>query len=156
MIRLERILVPVDFSEFGDCAIRYGCEFARKFSSETHFLHVVEDAYPMVPEAGMLLPSQTDYIQELKASAERGLTKIPDNKHCEGLSSIVRHVSVGAPFLEIIRYARQHQIDLIVIGTHGRTGLSHMLMGSVAERIVRKAHCPVLTIRPEGHSFVMP
>lgn len=58
--------------------------------------------------------------------------------------------------MEIIDYARENEIDLIVIGTHGRSGLMHILMGSVAERIVRKAPCPVLTVKPEGHQFVMP
>ena len=62
----------------------------------------------------------------------------------------------GTPFLEIIRYAREHEIDLIVMGTHGRSGLGHVLIGSVAERVVRKSPCPVLTIRPGGHEFVMP
>ena len=69
---------------------------------------------------------------------------------------IVREVRVGAAFMEIIDYARGNEIDLIVIGTHGRSGLMHILMGSVAERIVRKSPCPVLTVKPEGHQFVMP
>jgi universal stress protein A len=62
----------------------------------------------------------------------------------------------GSPKAEIVRYARKQDIDLIVLATHGRTGLSHVLMGSVAESIVRTAPCPVLTVRPEGHQFVMP
>ena len=65
-------------------------------------------------------------------------------------------VRTGVPFLEIIRYAKELEIDLIVLGTHGRTGLAHVLLGSVAERVVRKSPCPVLTVHPKGHQFVMP
>jgi nucleotide-binding universal stress UspA family protein len=68
----------------------------------------------------------------------------------------VREVRTGATFLEIIDYAKTQEIDLIVIGTHGRSGLMHVLMGSVAERVVQKAPCPVLTVKPEGHQFVLP
>lgn len=156
MIQIQRILVPVDFSEFGKHALKYGCELSRRFGSELHLLHVVEDVYPLVPEAGMLLPAQGDYLAELEASAAKALDQVPADDWCHGISRVVRSVGSGTPFLEVIRYAREHDIDLIVIGTHGRTGLVHMLMGSVAEKIVRKAPCPVLTVRPEGHDFVMP
>lgn len=156
MIRLNKILVPLDFSEFGKHALRYGCEFARRFGAELHLLHVVEDIYPMVPEAGMLLPVQGDYLAELQASARKALEKLPETEWSQGIAEIIRHVETGTPFLEVIRYAKAHEIDLIVVGTHGRTGLVHMLMGSVAEKIVRKSPCPVLTVRPEGHDFVMP
>lgn len=156
MIQINRILVPFDFSEFGKHALRYGCEFARRFGSELHVLNVVEDIYPMVPEAGLLLPAQGDYLAQMQESARKALAILPPTEWCQGVSQIVRHVGTGAPFLEVIRYAREQEIDLIVIGTHGRTGLVHMLMGSVAEKIVRKSPCPVLTVRPEGHDFVMP
>ena len=65
-------------------------------------------------------------------------------------------MNIGHPSLEIIRYAKDHEIDIIVMGTHGRTGVGHMLMGSVAEKVVRKAPCPVLTVRHPDHEFVMP
>ena len=69
---------------------------------------------------------------------------------------MVRELRKGSPFLEIVRYAKDKNIDLIVLGTHGRSGLSHVLLGSVAERVVRKAPCPVLTVRHPEHEFVMP
>ncbi len=69
---------------------------------------------------------------------------------------VMTEVQMGRPFIEIIRYAREKKIDLIVLGTHGRSGLKHVLLGSVAERVVRKAPCPVLTIRHPEHEFVMP
>ena len=72
---------------------------------------------------------------------------------CAGSCVIVR---TGTPFVEIVRHAKENDVDLIVMGTHGRTGLVHALIGSVAEKVVRKAPCPVLTVRPEGHQFIMP
>jgi nucleotide-binding universal stress UspA family protein len=84
-----------------------------------------------------------------------GLEKLPGDSWENG-RPVVRAARVGAAFLEIIEYVREQEIDLVVIGTHGRSGLMHILMGSVAERIVRKSPCPVLTVKPEGHQFVMP
>ena len=82
-------------------------------------------------------------------------SELIDSAWAEG-KLVVRATAQGTPFLEIIRYAKEKDIDMIVMGTHGRSGLVHMLMGSVAEKVVRKAPCPVLTVRPEGHKFVMP
>ncbi|MCA9079552.1 MAG: universal stress protein [Planctomycetaceae bacterium] len=155
MINLKKILVPTDFSEFSLHAMKYGCEFARRFGAELHAVSVVEDIYPLVPESGMLLPTATNYLNDLKAAAEKTLATRPDPSWVEGVE-VKREVLIGTAFLEIIRYAKEEDIDMIVIGTHGRTGLVHALMGSVAEKIVRKAPCPVLTVRPEGHDFVMP
>lgn len=152
MLEIRRILVPVDFSEYGQHAMRYGCELARQFSSELHLLHVVEDIYPMVPEAGLLIPAQTDFLTGLRESAEKALGQLPPPDLANGIDTVVRQISSGRPFLEIVRYADENRINLIVIGTHGRSGLEHILMGSVAERIVRKAPCPVLTVRPEKFS----
>ena len=73
-----------------------------------------------------------------------------------GKCNVTREVLMGHPFVEIIRYAREQDVDCIVLGTHGRSGLSHLLLGSVAERVVRKAPCPVLTVRHPEHEFVMP
>ncbi len=155
MITLKRILVPTDFSAFSQHAIRYGCEFARRFSAELHLANVVEDIYPLIPESGISLPPVSQYLADLQKSAEQAFQNFPNREWVEGLD-VKRIVLTGTPFLEIIRYAREHDIDMIVIGTHGRTGLVHVLMGSVAEKVVRKSHCPVLTVRPDGHTFVMP
>ena len=155
MIRLTKILVPTDFSDFSKHALRYGCEFARRFSAELTLLNVVEDVYPLIPEPGMMLPATGEYLDALQESAWKSLENLPAADWSGGLT-INRQVLVGTPFVEIVRYAREQNIDMIVIGTHGRTGLAHALMGSVADKVVRKALCPVLTVRPEGHSFVMP
>lgn len=155
MIKLARILVPIDFSEYGQQALRYGCALSERFGSDLHLLNVLEDYYPLVPEAGMMLGDKDQYLSGLRASSERELAKYPDPAWLPG-GNVTRTVIVGTPFVEIVRYAREHDIDLIVVGSHGRTGLAHALMGSVAERVVRKASCPVLTVRPGQHEFVMP
>ena len=109
----------------------------------------------MVPEPGMAFPAPGEYLQELQQASRKALDELPDPALLRG-AAVVRDVRVGTPFLEIVRYAKETAIDLIVIGTHGRSGLAHVLLGSTAEKIVRKAPCPVLTVRPEGHDFVMP
>jgi nucleotide-binding universal stress UspA family protein len=155
MIKLDRILVPTDLSEFSKHAMRYGCEFANRFDAELHLLNIVQDVVAMVPEPGMAFPAPGEYLQELQQASTKALAELPDPTWLRGVN-VVRHVRIGTPFLEIVRYAKETGIDLIVIGTHGRSGLAHVLLGSTAEKVVRKAHCPVLTVRPEGHGFVMP
>jgi nucleotide-binding universal stress UspA family protein len=155
MIKLDRILVPTDLSEFSKHAMRYGCEFANRFNAELHLLNIVQDVVAMVPEPGMAFPAPGEYLQELQQASTKALAELPDPTWLRGVN-VVRHVRVGTPFLEIVRYAKETGIDLIVIGTHGRSGLAHVLLGSTAEKVVRKSPCPVLTVRPEGHDFVMP
>ncbi len=155
MIQLKKVLLPTDFSEYSEAARAYACSFVEKFNAELHLLHVLQDLVAMAPEPGMAFPPPGDYMKELEISAEQALAKRPGEDLSEQYT-VVRDVRHGTPFLEIIRYAKEHDVDLIVMGTHGRTGLAHMLLGSVAEKVVRKAPCPVLTIRPKGHTFEMP
>jgi len=155
MISLQRILLPTDFSSYASCAIDYACTMAEKFDAEIHLLHVVQDLVSLTPEPGMAFPPPGNYLEELRASAEQALTKVLDPEWERG-RSVVRVTRQGSPFLEIIEYAKEQQIDLIVMGTHGRSGLAHVLLGSVAERVVRKARCPVLTVRPREHEFSTP
>lgn len=155
MIRLRRILLPTDFSDFSRAGLAYGCAFAEKFGAELHLLHVLQDLVALLPEPGLAYPAPGDYMQELQSSADQALAKLPEPGCAEGLP-VVRATRQGAAFVEIIRYARENEIDLIIMGTHGRSGLAHVLLGSVAERVVRKSPCPVLTVHPEGHSFQMP
>jgi len=155
MIQLKKILVPSDFSDFSKHALRYGCELANRFNAELHLLHVLQDIVALVPEPGMAFPAPGDYMEEMKQSASRALQDLPDDEWVRDIP-VVREVRVGTPFLEIVRYARDTDIDLVVVGTHGRSGLAHVLLGSTAEKVVRKSACPVLTVRPEGHDFVMP
>ena len=156
MIKLDRILVPTDFSDFSKPALTYGCAIAARFDAELHLLHVVPDPAMLVPEAAAFsVESMEAQTEMLRIEAMKTLNTLPPDGWSDG-KPVVREVRVGAAFMEIIDYAREKDIDLIVIGTHGRSGLMHVLMGSVAERIVRKSPCPVLTVKPEGHQFVMP
>lgn len=155
MIELHRILVPTDFSDNAKQALRYGRALATTFGAELHLLHVLQDLVSVLPEPGLAFPPPGDYMGELQESAERALQQLLSSPDAKPLS-VVRETRQGPPFLEIVRYAQEAEIDLIVLGTHGRTGLAHILLGSVAEKVVRKAPCPVLTVRPDEHEFVMP
>lgn len=151
MINLKTILVPTDFSECSDAALRYGRALASAFGATLHLLHVVQDPYTQ-PWAAEAFPAPLgDMLNEWQAQARDRLCKvIPE---AERPTTMVTTV-VGSPALEIVRYASEQGIDLIVIGTHGRGPFGHMLLGSVAERVVRKAPCPVLTVRHPQHEFV--
>jgi nucleotide-binding universal stress UspA family protein len=154
MVRLRRILLPTDYSDFAAAAAQYACAFAEMFQAELHLLHVLETHVIATPDLamGMAFPS---YVEESRAAAARKLEDVLDSTW-KAQHEVHRTLAEGSPLVAIIRYAREHNIDLIVLGTHGRTGLSHVLLGSVAENVVRKAPCPVLTVRREGHQFVTP
>ena len=155
MITLQRILLPTDFSEYSACASKYACAFVEQFEAELHLFHVFQEAIATVPMADVPFPPVGSYLAELEKSATVELANVLDRQWTEG-KRVVYATAPGTPFVEIIRYARDNDIDMIVMGTHGRTGLAHMLMGSVAEKVVRKAPCPVLTVHPADHQFVMP
>ena len=154
MIRLKRVLVPTDFSDFSASAVQFGCELAGRFDAELHLLNVVQNPLTHYPEQRALVPMD-EFELELKAVARQQLEETPEPPWNKKLV-IVRYVCVGSPYLEIVRYAKTNDIDLIVIATHGRSGFSHVLVGSVAERVVRKAPCPVMTVRDPDQRFVMP
>jgi nucleotide-binding universal stress UspA family protein len=151
MIKLDRILTPTDYSEYSRHAITYACELATRFESELRLLHVVLPPAAIVTYGGPVPPASVN--PEIMAKEELDKLEVPDAGQ---IRQVVREVKTGTPFVEIVRYAKANDVDLIVIGTHGRTGIAHALLGSVAEKVVRKASCPVLTVRPEGHQFVMP
>jgi universal stress protein A len=153
-IQIQRILLPTDFSTNSATATKYACEFATKFDAELHLMHTLEVHPAATPEfaMGLALPS---HIAESRAAAEKALTGVLDPQWSAG-RKVIHAILEGSPKVEIVRYARKQNIDLIVLSTHGRTGLAHVIVGSVAENVVRTAPCPVLTVRPTGHQFVMP
>lgn len=156
MIQIKQILLPTDFSECSAEATKYACSLAEQFQAELHLLHVVEQLGSTISEAVTEMASAfEDYLEVAEAKALSKLGQVLDPAWVKG-KKVTLGTRVGSPFVNIIEYAKEHQIDLIVIGTHGRTGLSHVLIGSVAERVVRMAPCPVLTVHPQGHQFVMP
>ena len=156
MIQLGHILHPTDFSEPAKQAMAYALELAQRFDAEIHTLYVLPPmAVTPWSAGGFVPPSMVEAEEQHRLEAANKLKSlIPSN---EGGNPTVHHdVRDGTPFIRIIEYAREADIDLIVMGTHGHSGLKHMLLGSVAEKVVRKAPCPVLSVRPEGHQFVMP
>jgi nucleotide-binding universal stress UspA family protein len=153
-IDIKRILLPTDFSSYSATATKYACELVTKFGAELHLLHTLEVHLTSTPGFGMGL-ALPQYVHESRAAAEKALTSVLDPQWAVG-RKVVHAVVEGSPKVAIVRYARTQQIDLIVLATHGRSGLAHVIIGSVAESVVRTAPCPVLTVRPEGHQFVMP
>ncbi len=155
-IKISKILYPTDFSEVSVVALRYAREFAEQFDAHLHCIHVIDEAQQywaaLGPEAAPIAPP----IDDVLASANNQMQTFAD-AHLIGLKyAPATRVVMGKPFLEIIRYAREITCDLLVMATHGRGGVMHVLMGSTAEKIVRKAPCPVLTVRAGDHEFVMP
>lgn len=155
MIRLKRILAATDFSSCSEHALRYACEFAEAFGADLHLLYVNEPPAAAYSELGIGYVGIQNLGDDLRQAAEARLSTLPGPQWQSKLA-VSRNVAMGTPFVEVVRYAREHEIDLIVLGTHGRGAIAHMLMGSTAERVVRKAPCPVLTVRPESHEFVKP
>jgi nucleotide-binding universal stress UspA family protein len=154
MIDLHRILVPTDFSKHSDNALTYAAAFAEKFHAELYLLHVVQDLSVFVPEAAIAVPSMPP-VEQLTAAVRETLERVIEKNKLRRFT-VHAEVREGSPFYEIIRFAKEQEIDLIILGTHGRSGLAHVLLGSVAEKVVRKAPCPVLTVRHPEHEFVHP
>ncbi|MCX6537647.1 MAG: universal stress protein [Acidobacteria bacterium] len=155
MLAIKTILVPTDFSEASEAAVKYAKAMAEAFGSSLHLVHVVEDLLAHAWAAEVYVASMPSLREEIEKEATERLGAIVTDEERQRLR-VTTAVIAGNPFLEIIRYARAHDVDLIVLGTHGRGPVAHMLLGSVAEKVVRKAPCPVLTVRPAHHEFVMP
>jgi nucleotide-binding universal stress UspA family protein len=152
MIALKTVLVPTDFSECSEAAVRYGRALAESFGASLHLLHVVQDPYKQAWAAEGFAAPVTDLVEQWETQARADLDEIA--AQCAPVRTSVE-VRLGSPFSDIAAYATEKNVDLIVIGTHGRGPIGHMLLGSVAERIVRKAPCPVLTVRHPQHEFVL-
>ena len=151
MAKLARILVPTDFSKHSSQAVQYAEELATNCGSELHLVHAVE-TLPMLYAEGPYVAPEAE--GKMEAAAAKQLNEI-ELKSADKLP-VIRQVVKGHPFVEIVRYAKENHIDLIVIGTHGRGAIAHMLLGSVAEKVVRKAPCSVLVVRGQQHDFLMP
>src|SRR5438876_434250 len=149
MIDLKRILVPIDFSETSKAALKYGVELARQFTARLYLLHVPEAPVEW-PGANYTFGGQETMQNAASDALSHLLTDIERRElHPECA------VRLGTPSSEIVRYAEEHEIDVVVMGTHGRTGVAGVLIGSVAERVVRTAPCPVLTVHRREHEFVV-
>jgi nucleotide-binding universal stress UspA family protein len=153
MINLKRILVPSDFSACSDAAVRYGLELARKFGASLHLLHVIPDPATQPWAAEGLAVPVLDVIDQWQKDAQ---IRLEQSIPAEDRANAIATCTIAPAWAEILRYAKDNAIDLIVMGTHGRGGVSHVLLGSIAEKVVRRAPCPVLTVRQPERDFVEP
>ena len=143
MVTLKKILCPVDHSECSYLALKYAISLALKDEAKLYLMHVI-DSRLYDTEMYKLSPYKLNEIDESKIRTDL-MKSLP-----EGTTDVLEVETIvvkGVPFNEIINAATEISVDLIVIGTHGRTGISHVMLGSVAEKVVRKAPCPVLTVR---------
>jgi nucleotide-binding universal stress UspA family protein len=140
---IQHVLVPVDFSPYAEHALEYAVALAKTLHARLTLLHVIEPL-PLSRDATIAFPHA--YLQELESTAQHQLEQVLARAQEAGLHATTAIVH-GVPFQGIVDAAREQQADLIVMGTHGRTGLRHVLVGSVAEKVVRLAPCPVLVTR---------
>ena len=153
MIKLKKILCPIDFSACSIHALSYAIDLSIKNKASLYLIYVMEthvnDARDILKQIDLLLDDTQ--IDNLKI---RLISLIPDN--IQKSITIETIVVKGIPYVEIVKTSKDKQIDLIVMGTHGRTGLEHTLIGSVAQRVIQKAPCPVFSIRLPRQIFSMP
>jgi universal stress protein A len=146
VIEIRSILAPTDFSAHSEEAVRYACGLAARLGAELHLVHILSEIIPAGPDPLLMPVIPPEYYEENEERARETLSRLLDPAWGSP-RSVVTAVRWGSPVEAIVSHAVELKVDLIVIATHGRTGLSHVLLGSVAERIVREAPCPVLTIR---------
>ena len=148
IMNIRSILVPTDFSECGNYALSYAASLARLFGASILCVHVIEPMVPTVGYSGMTEPLPlADISDQLEDSAERELPKLADCEECAGIE-VEELIVHGEAASEIVRVAKEKAADLIVVSSHGGTGLGRILFGSTAEAIVRHAPCPVLVVKP--------
>ncbi len=156
MTHVSKVLYPTDFSDFSISALPWAIDLSERFGAQFYCLHVVDEAFQYwAPSGENVLPAAIPY-EELLESGRAQMRKFLEQNLPGKTETIHQAVVLGNPFAEIVNYARDQQIDLIVLATHGRSALATMLLGSTAEKVVRKAPCPVLTVKPAGHLFKMP
>ena len=155
IISIRHILFPTDFSEPAREAQQYAIALADRFKAELHLLHVVAPimANPNPDTASPWFIPETEINLQIDAANKRLAMEL-DSQWAENNGAT--HTTVmGFAVDEILKYASEHEIDLIVAGTHGQTGLTRLLIGSVSEKLVRMANCPVLAVHPKGHQFLI-
>jgi len=155
MIEIKTILFPTDFSESSKYAMHFAISFAQEYRARLYVLHVVEDMAHAIYFDLLQAPPLAQLLTEMEQQARQELDKVIPPE-VAGKVEVERMIRKGVPFHQIVRAAAEIDADLIVLGTHGRTGLKHALFGSVADKVVRKAPCPVLSVRHPEHKFEMP
>jgi nucleotide-binding universal stress UspA family protein len=154
VILIKHVLVATDFSDTSAVALKYGRELARTFGATLHVVHAVDLLAARIPMTQGHGYDLDNLQKEIEASARTAIHELVTDEDRSRLGAQEAVLAGLSPADAILDYARDKMIDVIVIGTHGRTGLSRLVMGSVAEKIVRGAPCPVLTVRHPEHEFV--
>lgn len=148
---IKKILVPIDFSDYSKNALKYAADFAQNFKAKIYLIYVIEPViYPADFSIGQVTIPTPDVDMNARAQSELdALAKT----FVESSIEVETIIKSGKPFVEINETASEKDIDLIIIATHGHTGVEHLLFGSTAEKVVRKAPCPVLTLREPVKGF---
>jgi nucleotide-binding universal stress UspA family protein len=155
MIQIKRVIHPTDFSENSKEALEFALAICEWHKADLTLLHVCEVLEFAPPEYYMDKDEVSRQLKERIDAAKKELDRVAAG-HRKPTFRIQPLVVTGKPFVEIIRVAKEQNADMIVLGTHGRTGLAHILIGSTSEKVVRKAPCPVLTVRSSTHKYVEP
>lgn len=156
MIALRNVLVATDFGEAAAVALSYGRGLARTFGAHLHVLHVLDDVGGRAATmAGYGIDIERMQL-ELERSARSELDALLSDEDRRDLHAVATVVTSATPAMSIVDYAKNHDVNLVIVGTHGRGPVSHFFVGSVAERVVRTAPCPVLTVRSHEREFVLP
>jgi universal stress protein A len=143
--QIRKILVPTDFSDDAARALQRATDLARTFGAELHLLHAFQMLMTIGPTGPIALPQE--YFDQIRREAQAQLDRLREKAAAEGVSRVSTLLSHDSPAAAIVDTAAQIGADLIVMGTRGRTGMKHVLLGSVAERVVRLAPCDVLTVK---------
>lgn len=155
-MQIKTILFPTDFSDGARAAMNHAVSLAKDYKAKLLLMYVVQD----IAVSEWYIPStlsMTELLEDMEKGAWTEMEKLGSEVGATvGADNMEKIISRGVPFVEILRTAKDRSVDLIVIGTHGRTGIDHMLFGSTAEKVVRKSPCPVLTVRMVGKNFTMP
>jgi nucleotide-binding universal stress UspA family protein len=157
MIEIKHILLPTDFSECSRQALTYALSFARRYKAKLILLHVIDAdeyiAYAEESTSELSPDSRAKIIQALKETASESFGEFLKGDNLEGIE-IEQEMVEGTPFVEIAKFATELSVDMIVIGTHGRTAQTHPFLGSTAEKVVRQAPCPVFSVKPGEDQLV--
>ncbi len=149
---ISKVLVPIDFSDYSKSALKYAVSFVKHFKAQLILVYVVEPViYPPDFSMGQIAIPSVDLDMDKRAMEE--LNKLAEQEIPPEIK-VKSIVKTGKPFLEIIETAGEQNVDLVIIATHGHTGMEHILFGSTAEKVIRKAPCPVLTLREPIKGFL--
>ena len=147
MNKIKNILMPTDFSRMSLAAAEYALDLAEKYNAKVHVLHVLEKTPPILTIRSLDL-SEEKIIKSIEKDARNSLKTVIEQISRPGGPEITSSIVKGIDHEEIVRFTKEHKIDLVVIATHGRTGIMYTLLGSVAEKVIKYSKCPVLVVTP--------